>query len=166
MSEPDDPVERQRRRRRHPAERTLSRASGLLLLVMITQAAFGYALVGLTDADGVRTTHFLLALVVTALIVVCARAARRLPWDGRREMALRGLTVPLVFMVFLQLVMGAMARGFLPGYSADVRMTHIGIGLLVTILVAVVHILAIGPSILLSARREYEASRERLERQA
>lgn len=133
---------------------------------MLAQAAFGYAMVGLEVAEGVRTTHFFLALAVTGLAVAVYVFTRRLPWGGRRELLLVGLSTPLMFLVLVQLVIGAMARGMLPGYSADVRSAHIGLGLLIMLLVTLVHVLAIGPSLLLSARREYEAGREAFDRKA
>lgn len=131
---------------------------------MITQAAFGYTLVGLSAAAWVRNTHFLVGLLVAGLAVGAVRFARRLPWGGRREAVLVGLTMPLVVLVFLQLLMGAIFRGLLPGYSTDVRTVHIALGFVVLFLVTLIHVVAIAPSLLLSARREHTAARDRLGR--
>lgn len=165
LDEPDDPIERIRLRRRHPAERLLSRTSGFLLLLMIAQAAFGYGMVAQAMPAWVRAAHFALAFVVALLALFVHVAVRRLPWKGRRELGLYALAVPLLLFTLVQLVSGLMARGWFPGYDEEVRMLHIGVGLLVMLLITLIHVLAIGPSLALSARREYEANREEMQRQ-
>lgn len=149
--------------RRHPAERRMSRATGAMLLVMIVQAAFGYSLVGLSTAGWVRDVHFGLGVVVLALAGWSSAAARLLPVADKRARALGVLTRVLLALLSIQLALGLMVRGWIPAETGGVTSWHIGIGLLATLVVVLVHVLSIGPSILLSAAKEYEKSRAELD---
>lgn len=144
----------------------MSRASGALLLTMIVQAAFGYALVGLTVATWVRETHFGLGIVVLGLAAWCAAAARMLPVADRRSRALGILTRVVLALASVQLALGLMLRGWIPAESDGIATWHIGLGLLVTLVIVIVHILAIGPSIMLGAAKEHQKARAALERRA
>lgn len=148
-------LDQQAERRRHPAERTTSRWSGLLLLLIIPQAAFGYAMVGLVPEDSwVRVLHYILAPVVVLLVFLLLRAVLRLPWHGRRERFLLVLCSGLALLVVFQGLSGLWMRWGLMG-AGDLMLVHVGLGLLTTLFVTVAHVASILPSILVSARREH-----------
>jgi hypothetical protein len=148
-------LQEQARRRRHPAERTTSRFSGLLLLLVIPHAAFGYALVGLVPGDSwVRTMHFVLAPLVIVLAALLFRSVGRLPWRGTRERALFVLAGALVLLGGFQFFTGLWMRWALPG-SGGFFMWHVGVGLVNALVVTLAHVASILPSILVSARREH-----------
>lgn len=127
------------------------------MLLIIPHAAFGYALVGLVPGDSwVRTLHYLLAPIVVILVLLLLRAVVRLPWKGKRERFLLLSCSLLTLLVVFQGLGGLWMRWRLPG-SADLVLVHVGMGLLTTLVVAVVHVAAILPSILVSARREHAA---------
>lgn len=135
----------------------MSFQSGTLLLVMMLQAAFGYALVGL-PVGWVRTAHLWLGLGVVLLVVRLDIGARRLPGEGPRETALRGMARGLTALTILQLLLGL---GFITGHPlplGDARLVHIGLGLILTFLVLAIHMTAIFPSIRLGAEREWRRS--------
>lgn len=159
---PLDPYDVQRARRRDPAERRMSRASGGLLLLIIVQAAFGYALVGLSGAAWVRDVHFGLGVIALGLAALSGAAARMLTIRDGRAKALTTMGRILLALMAIQLVVGLMLRGWIPSRSDGLAMWHIGNGLLVTLLITVMHVIAIGPSLLLGARREQERARERM----
>ncbi len=151
----DEVLDRQAKRRRHPAERTTSRWSGLLLLLMIPHAAFGYALVALVPGESwVRSLHYALAPVVVLLVFLLLRAVLRLPWQGRRERFLLFVCSVLALLVVFQGVSGLWMRWGLAG-AGDMVLVHVGLGLLTTLFVTVAHVASILPSILVSARREH-----------
>lgn len=149
--------------RRHPAERRMSRVSGALLLVMIVQAAFGYSLVGLATSQWVRDVHFLVGLVVLGLAAVAAAVARMLPIADRRASALSILTRIVLALASVQLALGLVVKGWITADTGGITQWHIGLGLLVTLLIVIVHVLSIGPSILLSAAKEHEKGRADLD---
>jgi heme A synthase len=149
-------LEAERTRRRHPAERRTSRWSGLLLLAIIPQAAFGYALLGPGIGRAwVTTWHVFMGPLVVLLALLALRAAQQIAWRERRERLLIALAWPALILVVFQLVIGlgwhlaGLARG------GSLTMLHVGLGLAATFLIAVLHVVAILPSILISARREH-----------
>lgn len=159
MADPEDrldPSELERQRRRHPTERRTSRWSGLLLLLIIPHAAFGYALVALAPDPWVRNVHFMVAPFVLVLGVLLLRAALRIPWGRTRERVLVLLSLLVVLLTVFQLLSGMWMRWGLPG-TGSLWIVHIGSGILNTVVVALAHVVAILPSILVSARREHAA---------
>lgn len=160
MPEPARPsaLDAERQRRRHPAERRTSRWSGLLVLVLIAQAGFGYSLLG--PGIGQRWVvdwHVLLGLLVLLLALLAVRAAHRIPWRARREYALLALGWTTTLLLLFQLGLGLAWHFALVARNGT--LLHVGLGLAAALLSILFHTTAILPSILLSARREHAAAR-------
>lgn len=158
------PVADDAARRRHPDERKVSRRSGLLLVGILVQAAFGYALLGFADPTGwVPDAHLGIGILIVLVAVALHRAVRRLPWEGPRERLLAAVSTLVISLALVQLLTGLILRGIVPGFMLPLSGAHLMLGLLTALLIILAHFIAIGPSLLISARRQQEADRAAFE---